>query len=76
MTLNMVIQHLIKVYRKIITVKLEIYLIKMVVGFQNTELRLASALYNVDIRIYLNTGEQYLIESKHNRAVFTEGKGI
>ena len=40
----------------------------------DTELRLASALYNVDIRIYSNTGEQYLIESKHNRAVFTEGK--
>ena len=40
----------------------------------DTELRLASALYNVDIKIYSNNGEQYLIESKHNRSVFTEGK--
>ena len=38
------------------------------------ELKLASALYNINIKIYSNTGEQYLIESKDNRRIFTEGK--
>ena len=39
-----------------------------------TELKLASALYNIDIKIYSSTGEQYLIKSDDNRKIFTKGK--
>ena len=39
-----------------------------------TEIRLASALYNIDIKIYFNTGEQYIIKSDENRRLFSKGK--
>ena len=38
------------------------------------ELKLASALYNIDIKIYSNTGEQYLITARNNRRIFTKGQ--